>query len=606
MPLSFSGPDDFYTANQKDWWEAVDKALKGASRSRLVGKTDDGFEITPLYDRRTDMPARSLRDGGGDWSIVQRIDLPDVAAANEQILEDLTGGASGVDIIFSDGQASAGVSANSADDIDRLFKGVEINLINVRLDAGSRTFEILDQVMDFARRKGLDPTDVSITVSHDPYGALVRNADTVPGVVDAIKRSIDAVDQCEIVGSPARILNADGQTWHNMGSSQAQELGYVLSAAVAHLRKLEDTTTAPEKWTDRISVTLVADADQFGTIAKARAIRKLWASVLEGAGLPQSPMQLHMVTSRRMLTRRDPWVNLLRNSVASFAAGVGGADSVCVLPHTQAVGLPDAFARRLARNTQSILLEESNLGKVIDPSAGSGAIEDRTDKLCEAAWKVFQGIEAKGGLVQALRDRTVQTQIVDTRVRLEKDIARRKQPITGVSEFPNLDEAPVDVLEAALDGEQAWRLSEPFEVLRDAADAYKVEHAELPTVFLASLGSLAQFTARGSWISNAFASGGLKAVGLGAYASLDELVAAFKESGARHVCLVSSDAVYETEAEGAAKALKSAGADHLYMAGKPGDQEQVYREAGVDTFVFAGCDILAMLTKAHSDLEVRS
>ncbi|MEP4770985.1 MAG: methylmalonyl-CoA mutase subunit beta [Roseibium sp.] len=606
MTFSFSGPDSFYSTGEDAWWEAVDKALKGGARSRLVSQTDDGSDISPLYKRRSDTPTRSLRQDGGDWGIVQRIDLSDLAAANEQILDDLTGGAGGIEIIVSGVYAGSSVPVNSPDDFARLFDGVELNLINIRLDAGSRTYEALDQLMAFVKQKCVDPAELNIIVSHDPHGLFVDNT-AVNHDADTVKsRVCETVETCDKVGGLTRVLAADGQVWHNLGASQAQELACVIASAVAHLRTLERTAIAPEHWSNRISMTLVADADQFSTIAKARAIRKLWAAVLEGAGLPQSPVHLHMVTSHRMLTKRDPWVNLLRNSVASFAAGVGGADSVCVLPHTQAVGLPDAFARRLARNTQSILLEESNLGKVIDPAAGSGAIEDRTDKLCSAAWEMFQDIEEKGGLLEALRQGTIQAQIADTKARLEKDVARRKRSLTGVSEFPNLGETPVDVLEPWAEDKQAWRLSAPFEALRDAADAFEATSGTAPTVFLACLGSLAQFTARGSWIVNAFAAGGFKAVGLDAYATLDEMIAAFKESGAKQVCLVSSDPVYEAEAEGAAKALKSTGAYHLYMAGKPGEQEQAYRAAGVDTFVFAGCDILAMLTKAHSDLEVQS
>lgn len=305
-----------------------------------------------------------------------------------------------------------------------------------------------------------------------------------------------------------------------------------------------------------------------------------------------------MTTSRRMLTRRDPWVNLLRNTVASFAAGVGGADSVCVLPHTQAIGVPDAFARRLARNTQSMLLEESGLAKVMDPSAGSGAIEARTDQLCIAAWALFQEIEAAGGLAAARQSGLIDQKIAATRAKLEKDIARRKRPITGVSEFPNLSEAAVAVLQEE-GGSGGWRYAEPFEALRSAADAHETATGSAPTVFLASLGKLAQFTARATWTANAFAAGGIISVEAAVYGSVSDIAAAFKESGAALACIVSSDDVYETDAEGAAKALAEAGAKHVYLAGKPGEREAAYRAAGVGTFVFAGCDILDLLRDAH-------
>ncbi|MDN3719777.1 methylmalonyl-CoA mutase family protein [Roseibium salinum] len=221
---------------------------------------------------------------------------------------------------------------------------------------------------------------MKISAGFDPF-ALMAEEGMVPAGMEETGRLIrDMVQSAHDLGSLARVVKADGQLWHDAGATPAQELALVLASGAAYLRVLEETKLQPAEWADRISMSVVANADQFGSIAKARAIRALWSCVLEGAGLPQARMALHMNTSFRMLTARDPWVNLLRNTVAVFAAGIGGADSVLVLPHTLGVGLPDGFARGLARNTQSILLEESNLARVIDPAAGSGAIEDRTEK----------------------------------------------------------------------------------------------------------------------------------------------------------------------------------------------------------------------------------
>lgn len=600
MPLSFSGPESFYAADEEAWWSAVDKALKGAAREKLTSKTDDGLAIAPLYSNRTDVAARALRPQRGDWVISQRIELAEPAAANAQILEDLTGGASGLDLIVEgDGTSSAsGIRIKSAEDFAVLYKDVQPDLIETRLNAGKRSFEVLNLFLDYVKSQGIDPAQVKAAVSYDPNAD--RNNEDVSSAV------IETAEIYRSSNSPVRFLTADGQTWHNAGASQAQELALVLASAVSHLRALENTNLPADSWADRISLTLVADADQFGTIAKARAIRKLWASLLSGAGLPQTPANVHMTTSRRMLTRRDPWVNLLRNTVASFAAGIGGADGVCVLPHTFAVGVPDAFARRLARNTQSMLLEESSLAKVMDPAAGSGAIEARTEQLCVAAWTFFQEIEAAGGLQAALQNGLVDQRIAETKSKLEKDIARRKRPVTGVSEFPNLGEEPVSVLSATDNPDDGWRYAEPFEALRNAADAHESVTGTAPAIFLATLGSLAQFTARATWAANAFAAGGLKASDAAVYGSPEEMVAAFKESGAALACIVSSDTVYEAEAEAAAKALTAAGAKHLYLAGKPGSEEEGYRSAGVETFVYAGCDILELLRQAHGQLGLNS
>jgi len=656
MPNSFTAPDHFFAADEQAWWSAVDRALKGAPRQKLFSATDDGLEIAPLYERRTDTPARALREAQADWSVVQRIDIPDPGRANAQILEDLEGGASGLDLVFARAAAAYGngIQIDDLAGLETLLKDVQLNLIDLRFEAGRENIEVLALLLAYLEKHKIDPAGVNLTAGFDPYGWIAVNGVALTDMENAFRHFRDAIVSVHAFGSPVRMMKADGRIWHESGATHAQELALVLASATAHLRMLEGTVLEPDVWADRISLSLVAEADQIGTIAKARAIRALWSSVLDGAGLPQTKMPLNMSTSYRILTRRDPWVNLLRNTVAVFAAGIGGADSICALPHTLAVGLPDSFARRLARNTQSILLEESNLAKVADPAAGSGAIEDRTDMLCESAWAFFQEIEAAGGLMDALRQGLVQERIATARDERSQTVARRKRPITGVSEFPDLTEKQVSVLARedadlaglssspqalpepgdgerftalrmlALDGRPlqdlgmrldqlprdtslktlvTGRLSEPFEALRTKADDFERDTAVAPKIFLATLGTLAQFTARATWTANAFAAGGLQPVGTGVHENLDDLIRAFQDSGAVLACLVSSDEVYEEQAAAAAKALKGAGARHLWLAGRPGEQEAAFAGAGIDSYLFAGCDLLALLESAHDKLE---
>jgi methylmalonyl-CoA mutase len=305
-----------------------------------------------------------------------------------------------------------------------------------------------------------------------------------------------------------------------------------------------------------------------------------------------------------MMTQRDPYVNMLRVTIAAFAAGLGGANAVTVLPFTAALGLPDAFARRVARNTQLILLEESNLAKVADPAAGSGGIEDLTDQLCRAAWTLFQGIEKTGGVAPSLESGLIQKQVAETRAAHEKAIATRKDPLTGTSEFPHLSENAVKVLQAAsqpapASSENALpsiRLAEPFEKLRDASDAILKATGTRPKVFLATLGKPADNIARATFAKNFFEAGGIEAV---EFAGRD-LAAAFNSSGAALACLCSSDEVYAREAADVARALAAAGATRVYLAGRPGDLADALKHAGVQSYVFAGCDALATLQAAYA------
>jgi methylmalonyl-CoA mutase len=317
-----------------------------------------------------------------------------------------------------------------------------------------------------------------------------------------------------------------------------------------------------------------------------------------------------------MLTRRDPYVNMLRATIATFSAGLGGADSICVLPHTLALGLPDAFARRAARNTQLVLLEESNLAKVADPAAGSGGIETLTQQLCEAAWTLFQEIEKAGGLFAALEQNLIQRKVAATRAAREASIARRKEVLTGASEFPNLHEAHVAVLDAkpvalALYGEAKitfdtlpqMRLAAPFEELRDKSDDILKKNGARPKVFLANLGKPADFTARATFAKSFFETGGIEAIDTDGFSDPTALGPAFKASGATLACLCSSDKIYAEQATAAAKTLQAAGVDHIYLAGRPGEHEASLREAGVKDFVFAGGDALAALQEIYKRMD---
>jgi methylmalonyl-CoA mutase len=313
-----------------------------------------------------------------------------------------------------------------------------------------------------------------------------------------------------------------------------------------------------------------------------------------------------------MLTQRDPYVNMLRATMATFAAGLGGANSICVLPHTLALGLPDGFARRAARNTQLVLLEESNLAKVTDPAAGAGGIEALTRELCDAAWAQFQDIEKAGGAFPALGNNVIQPKVAATRAARQASVAKRREVLTGASEFPNLHEARATVLKVKpIPGKpygkdkikfnplEPIRLASPFEALRDKSDHLLARKGARPKVFLANLGTPADFTARATFAKSFFETGGIEALDSDGFSDPAVLAKAWKASGAALVCICSSDKLYAGQAAPAAKALQAAGAKHIYLAGRPGDLEAPLRDAGVRDFIIAGGDALAMLVQAH-------
>ncbi|MEA2926034.1 MAG: methylmalonyl-CoA mutase [Alphaproteobacteria bacterium] len=604
---------EFPAATREQWRKLVESVLKGAPfDKRLVVKTYDGLAVEPLYGRVADAQPVTGRAPGTPWSTVQRVDHPEPAAANAEALNDLENGATGLALVFAGAVGAYGYGLPATEEaLARALGDVHLDAgISVELDSGPDGRDTATRLAALVQRGGIAPGATAIRFGIDPIGAAAAHGGSrLPwsGLAPMFNAAISDLTR---QGFRGPFACADGRLVHNAGGSEAQELAYVLAVAVAYLRALEASGGALDAARAMVYFRLSADADQFLTIAKFRALRKLWARVEEACGLEPVPPFIAAETAWRMMTKRDPYVNMLRATIAVVAAGLGGADAITVLPFTLALGLPDRFARRIARNTQLILLEESNLARVADPSAGSGGIEQLTGQLCRAGWSEFQDIERAGGAWAALEQGLIQKKVAAVRDQRLAAVARRKDALTGTSDFPDLAEPPVSVLEVAavapasvavacrIEPLPRIRLAEPFEQLRDASDRMLARTGARPKVFLANLGKPSDFTARASFAKNFFEAGGIEAIGNDGFASSDEMIAALKASGARLACLCSSDDVYAREAAAAAQALRGAGAS-VWLAGRPGALEPALAQAGVSGFVFAGCDTLAALRAAH-------
>ena len=640
---------EFPPASREQWLALVSSVIKGAPfEKRLLSKSYDGIAIAPLYQR--DSAARAVfgHTAGAPWRIVQRIELPDPASANAQALHDLENGATALALVFAGTIGAFGFGLDGNASLARLLEGIALDAgVAIDLQPGVNAAHIARQVTDVVHRNGVSPTATDISFGFDPLGHIAIGAPSAPSWRDDSAGFAASINGLALQGYKGPFAAADGRVIHDAGGSEAQELAWVLATALAYLRALEASGVALGDARRMIYFRLTADADQFLTTAKFRALRKLWARVEEACGLTSAPVFVAAETAWRMMTRRDPFVNMLRATVAVVAAGLGGADSIAVVPHTAAIGLPDRFARRIACNTQLILLEEANLAKVADPAAGAGGPESLTHELCVAAWSLFQEIEKAGGAAAALEQGLIQAKVAAVRAEREAAIARRRDALTGTSEFPDIAEMPVEVLQASpslaspspLVGEgrgggsrgdgatvphsttptpdpspqggggkitplPCLRLAEPFEALRDASDLMLERTGARPKVFLANLGGLADFTARATYAKNFFEAGGIAAVTNDGFGSHEEMLSSFNASGADLACLCSSDAVYATEAATVASALRGAGAKHVYVAGRPGELESMLRAAGVGTFIHVGCNLLATLTAAHEILNL--
>jgi methylmalonyl-CoA mutase len=420
----------------------------------------------------------------------------------------------------------------------------------------------------------------------DPIGLFVRQC-TVRAAAEPEDCSNTVVAAAELARRLcSREHVVDGTVVHDLGASDAQELGYVLAVAATYLRALTATGLAVADAAGLVELRVAATDEQFPTIAKMRAVRRLWGRLLELCDVPaeQRGMRLHAVTSRPMMSKYDPWVNMLRTCVATFAAGVGGADAVTVLPFDAPIGLPDAFARRIARNTASVLIEESHVAKVADPAAGAYAVEKLTADLARAAWAELDRIESNGGIGTALADGSLLERVEAVAAERDRQVARRQRPITGLTEFPNLEEAPLDRTPYAEGAVPVRPYGHAFEALRD-------DPVEQP-VFLATMGTVAAHTARASFAANLFAAGGVETVNEGRHDDVDAVLAHYREEPV--VCLAGSDEAYAEWGTELVRRLRDAGAEWVIVAGRPLE--------GADDNCARGVDALDFLTRTREKL----
>ncbi|MET0455200.1 MAG: methylmalonyl-CoA mutase family protein [Mycobacterium sp.] len=593
-------------ADRESWRAAVagvlaksrrkDASDLGAEPERLLDSpTYDGFSIRPLYtglDAVAEPPlpgqwpfvrgGDALRDTRSGWKVAEVFPLAGQAAVsdgNSAVLDALTDGVSAVVLrvgagdgagaseATGDGAGDGGATGDgyvAVDDVDRLLEGVFLELVPVVVDAGADYAAAADAVLalvtDFDDEKR---RTLSIDLGADPLTApLVDRASVGLDTVLATAATTAAF------GGGVRAITVDGSAFHDLGASASWELAGAVAVGTSYLRALTESGLSTSDALRQISFRYAADDDQFTTIAKLRAARQLWARVAEVLGEPaDGAATVHAVTSRPMMAQRDPWVNMLRTTLAAFGAGAGGADTVQVHPFDSAIpgGLPGVartFARRMARNTQLLLLEESHIGRVLDPACGSWFVEDLTRRLAEEAWSHFQDVESRGGF-SAARDHVI-GRIADVRTRRSDDVAHRRVALTGVNEYPNLAEAP---LPASTPGPGVSRYAAGFEALRDRSDAHLAATGARPQAVLLPLGPLAEHNIRTTFAANLLASGGVHTVNPGPIAAAG-VASALAEAGhpvAAVVC--GTDARYGTDADAVVEAARAAGVSHVYLAG---------------------------------------
>ncbi len=690
----------FDSVDTGTWRRKVEGDLEGASFDKKLRKQmPEGITLEPLYTAESG-PAEpghypgvgSLVRGGTPlstregWQQAARYDMADPSVLVATMQRDKERGSTGAWLRF-DRAARFGLEPTAR--ASREYLGADgaamhaaaslavvVDLVAeashpVIVDAGGSALPAAALFLGAAEERGFTLGDLRVDFAGDPLGQLAKDGALGTSLEDAIAQMTLLARYCEAQGAAGRVAVASGIPYHDAGGHAVDELAYGLGTALAYVRALEDAGFALPDAARRVGLRFAVGRHVFVEIAKLRAARVLWAKLLAAGGVHDVPPSIHAVASERTLTRRDPWVNMLRGTTQTFAAICGGASIVTTRAFDAALGQPEGLGWRMARNTQVVLGEESRLGEVIDPAGGSWYIESLTSDLARAAWEQIQGIERRGGVVACLRDGSAREAMRERWKDRSKGLDKRKVPITGVSDFAHLQEklpspgsgrddalldrlaseigkqrdtkpgrtaalaslrkaASSDLVPAAVrsaragatfseiagaaargEGEcfpafESHRDAERFEAMRDAADRADTR----PRVFLANLGRIPDHKARAMFAANLFAAGGVEAQGPNGTGdaepagAAERLADAFAGSGAAVACLCGTDAQYGAMGPAVASALRKRGARIVYLAGRPGEHEQVLADAGVSRFLFLGCDVHAELDWLLRELEV--
>ncbi len=664
---------EWFSKPSPDHWQQ----LAGAGDSqRLVTGLPGGLEIEPLY--ADDRPSRTIGWPGrppfvrgsnllanteGGWEVCQRAYGPGPLEAARAMALDMD---QGVFAFWLRADASArrgrsseegfggfqadGIAIATAADFEPILSAVDTTKIALHLDGGGNGVALAATLVAALSASGQDLHAIGGSYGWDPLGALAGDGELPYGIDNSLALVPVFASWAQTVTPRMRALSVSTLPYQRAGADPILELAGAIATGVEYLRRMVDAGIEIETACGHIRFVTGIGRDLFVEAAKLRVLRGLWSRVIEAfggaAGCPVAP--IHAVTSPRCLSQRDPWVNMLRTTVESTAAVIGGADCLTVLPFDSAIGVPDDFGRRMAANAHAIMAEESHLHRIADPAGGSYFVEQITEEMAQAAWSRFQRIEADGGMAAALTDGTIMADVDRAAGAQNALLATRRWPVTGVSSFSNLNETPVlrpsarssatetrpshqesldelpwatAPLEAVVDALSAratliqvaaairgsaaatvvipiaaGREAADFERLRDASDRWLETHGSRPRASLVKIGAMAAHRVRADFARNLLEAGGIDVVATDGFETTDKAVAAFVASGSATAAICSSDEVYATVGPAVARALRAAGARTVVLTGGPGDDEEQWRQAGVDFFLHPTSDALAVLT----------
>ncbi|TYP93984.1 heterodimeric methylmalonyl-CoA mutase small subunit [Fodinibius salinus] len=659
--------EDFPPTSTEEWEHVIKQDLNGADyKQELRWDTGEGLSPLPFY-RREDLdkiprhsaiPKEYAGENPNDWEIREPIFANTIEEANSSAKHALSRGANALQFYLTlqrtEGALGGdlkGIPIQNQEDFSNLVADISLEDTAFHFDAGLASPALLGMLWNTTQQQNLNPQKVRATFSYDPFVYLLEHGH-LPKDKQQLRHDICQLTEFTNDNLPAaRPLSIDARFYHNTGSTLVQELGYALAAAAEYLSILTENKFNINEVTDRLHFSFSVGSNYFLEIAKFRAARLLWKNLIEafGADSEHNEAYLHGQSSRWNKTLYDPYTNMLRTSTEGMSAAIAGCDSMTIMPFDEHFRQPNEFSQRIARNQQLILSEESYLNKVADPAAGSYYIEKLTDQIGKAAWQVFQQVEVEGGLLQAIENGTVQSAIQKSQQKRDQAIASRERTFVGTNQYSNDEDTMADQMDSpykivslntsekefkidinnfpenlasafakgATLGDvasqlvdvgktlyrtvQPYRGTQAFEELRLATE----HHDSTPLVLNLPLGNKKWRKGRSAFSANFFGCAGYDIEDPIGFADADAALEAVEQQQPDIVVICSSDKEYPKLVPTICDGLKELDNQPIaVLAGNPKKDTDTFKKAGIDEFIYSGCNVLETLKKFQQKLKI--
>jgi len=659
--------EEFPPVSTEEWEQVITQDLNGADyKEKLRWHTGEGVRPLPFYrkkdiaeiPRQAPIPKKYADKNPNSWEIREPIFAHTIQDANSDAKHALDRGADALQFYVSMrrtegmlGRDLQGIPVQNQNTFTNLLADISIENIPLHFDTGLASPALLAILWNVTQQQNLDPQKAWATFSYDPFVYLLEHGH-YPKEKQQIHNDICQLTEFTNTTLPSvRPLAIDARFYHNSGATIVQELGYAIAAASEYLSALTNNEFEIDNITDRLHFSFSVGSHYFLEIAKFRAARLLWQNLIEafGADAAQNKAYLHGQSSRWNKTLYDPYTNMLRTSTEGMAAAIAGCDSMTIMPFDEHFRQPNHFSHRIARNQQLILSEESYLDKVADPAAGSYYIEQLTNQIGEAAWQVFQEVEAEGGLMQAIENGTVQSAIHKSQQKRNQAIASRDRIFVGTNQYSNAEDKMADQLDSphqtvslnesenefeintenlleslatafsdgATLGDIAphlfdfhrhqfrtvapYRGPQGFEELRLATE----NHESTPKVLNLPLGNKKWRKGRATFSANFFGCAGYDIEDPIGFGDVDEAINAIKDERPDVAVICSSDKEYQDLVPAIADAISTLqNPPILVLAGYPEKDIETYKEAGIDEFIHSKCNVLETLQRFQNKLGI--